>query len=50
MLGLFMAKILKSILILGGNQEGRMGTANCISIRANALSMKWYIMKPKGYG
>nr|HCI8864879.1 CHAP domain-containing protein [Klebsiella variicola] len=39
-----------SILILGGNQGGgRIGTANCISIRANALSSIRYIMKPKGY-
>ena len=39
-----------SILILGGNQGGgRTGSANCISIRANALSSIKYIMKPKGY-
>jgi len=39
-----------SILILGGNQGGgRTGSANYISIRANALSSVKYIIKPKGY-
>lgn len=38
------------LLILGGNQGGgRIGTANCISIRANSASSIKYLMKPKGY-
>lgn len=38
------------LLILGGNQGGgRVGTANCISIRANSASSIKYLMKPKGY-
>ncbi|MEG1121692.1 MAG: hypothetical protein RR184_14035 [Citrobacter sp.] len=38
------------LLILGGNQGGgRVGTANCISIRANSASSIKFLMKPKGY-